>query len=226
MKFITGIVKGTLSLMLVGMGLYGGQTWAASILVANFSFESPATTTSTGCPITSWTCVPNDVQQGVFDPTFAQYPNGIIVPDGNQAFYSNAAGGTLSQTTGEAIAASTTYTIDVFVGDRTDTPFPGGSIILTHNGTPIPGATFAITNPGNGFWQNQQNSVTIAAVNPFPGEFLGIRFVNAGGLQLNLDNVRLNSGSPQGAVPEPGTVLLLGTGLVALGILGRRKKAA
>jgi hypothetical protein len=50
------------------------------------------------------------------------------------------------------------------------------------------------------------------------GKAIGILFTSTG-QQLDLDNVRLNN------VPEPGTLILLGSALAGIGMARRRKQA-
>ena len=76
--------------------------------------------------------------------------------------------------------------------------------------------------PGNGFWNNwvSQEFVFTATGTTATIQFDTIG-LNASGYDVGLDNVRLTAS----AVPEPSSVFLLGTGMLAMAGIRRRLKA-
>lgn len=236
----------TLGYSAIGMALFSmaalvsTSASATPITVANFSFETPDKGTSgfQGCPISGWTCNPNNSSVGVYAPVNpTQYEKGldglpglIIVPDGKQAGYIAAANGSLSQDTTALIANATTYTLSAYIGRRKDDGFNAaisGSINLTHNGVVF--ATLNMTSPAQqGFWLDHTLTFTTTSANSaFFGQTLGIQFIDFTASQLNIDNVRLSYAAvAQQSVPEPATLTLFGLGAVALGAMRRRRRVS
>jgi len=212
------------------------------IAVNDFSFETPTLSSggSTGpsaCP-SLWDCSNSGQSSGFFGgvyyPTNTQYPSGqnglaplTFAPDGNQAAY--VYGKTpqlIEQNTAVTIAANTTYTLNVWVGDRNDNsadPWTAGfqpAIELlangsTTSGTPIinlttggPGTCVAsagclqISDPGHGKWADYSISWNSGSTDT--GETLGILLLVPGRSfgdtltgQVAWDDVALNSGLGQ-----------------------------
>ena len=200
-----------------------GQAWAVPIPVANNSFESPAA--SSVCP-TSWTCQPgasaSDV--GVYAPSASQYnnngtnglPSGSRVPDGTQVLFINDFNGQGTQLVFQnatTIGNSTTYTMDVWVGHRLDFGWEVPVLNLLANGSLL-ASSGPLADPGVGKWADYSLSYTTLAADPHSGQNLGLEFSvsDATAGQANFDLVSLNASSRAVAVPEPGTLFLLGSG--------------
>jgi hypothetical protein len=111
------------------------------------------------------------------------------------------------------LAANTTYTLTVDVGDRTDINFAGAILNLgTGPGAGnnlLPAVVIANTTPtntaaaGDG-WQTWQSTFTTGAAPANLGQPLRIDLVNINGIQTLFDNVRLDGST----IPEPSTSIL------------------
>ena len=187
-----------------------GNARAESIFVENASFEFAEL--DDGSFVRSapegWTLL--DGRFGSFDPTAATFPG---VPDGENTAYSN--GGTIAQVLAAVLEANTTYTLQVDLGNRPETPFPGYLVQLIAGGTLLAEDTATLEPPGQGF---TTSLVTYAALpdNPMIGQSLEIRLVSLG-LQVNFDDVKLI----RTPIPTPGALALLA---VAGLVCGRRRR--
>ena len=214
-------VKSLLAFGILALGS-AAPSWAVSIPVTNFSFESPAAPLGndcgTGCsfnfgPVTGWTITVNG---GVFHPDSSRF--NFPLPDGDQTAYNN--GGSLSQTLAATLQNSTTYTLNVAVGNRLDPQgFPGYSVALLAGSTVL--GTESSQTPALGDFALSTVTFTSAAVDPLAGQALSIVLTSTGGGQTNFDNVRLDAVS---SVPEPSSLLLLSGGLVGVLAIARRKR--
>ncbi len=214
---------------LLGIFMMGsGLVLAAPITVNNFSFETASGYSScaflgVGCQFTSvapagWTAVSGgSVSFGVLDPgSTTNLFN--FVPDGVNVGYNN--GGTLFQTVGDTALSGLTYTLLVDVGLRKDFPVVGivellvGSTVVTATGT----------NPTSGNWSTFQAQFTATSADI--GAAIRIQ-LRSNGQQATFDNVRLDAtGTGDPAIPEPGTMALVGLGGLGMSVWARRKRAA
>jgi len=193
-----------------------GQAGAVAITVVNPGFEVPpeldGTFTTTPNAATGWT---HDGTAGVWNPSPTQAYGGVA-PEGSNVAYSNS--GPLSQILTTLLAANTTYTLTVQVGDRGDTAFPGYQVQLLAGSTVLAQCNTCVTPADNTF---TLATVTFTTPSSVTTDLLGIR-LDSNGEQTNFDDVRLNA-SPADPVPEPGTLFLFGAGLAGIGVLrGRR----
>jgi len=127
------------------------------VTVAGGSFEAPAVADGVeGTTATSWT-LSGSGAGGVFNPLAAVVPQPT---DGAQMGWSSGQR-QLAQTLGETLAANTTYSLSVDVGDRTDTPFAGYRVGLYAGGALLAENTDTLTPDGS--FQNASVSYTTPA---------------------------------------------------------------
>lgn len=228
------------SLALVSLLLAAPETtWATTIEISQFltnaSFESP---NGSGCP-TGWTCTG---QFGVYIPSASQYtpgsdglPGSLIVPSGTQAAIaptSLSGSGDLSQSTTATWVAGQQYTFTFWVGLPMTSPVDGGAgawptgavrlYILadgvTDNLSGSGAIAFDIASPGLGQWKQITETFTPAQDT---GQKIGVEFFVS--TDVNHQLVNFDIGTPAAPVPEPGTLLLMGSGLLGLAGVLRRK---
>ncbi|HWC01049.1 MAG TPA: PEP-CTERM sorting domain-containing protein [Bryobacteraceae bacterium] len=225
---------------------------ATQIVINNPGFETPVSFTNSCCTPTQmwesgsvpgWEVTNPDGAAdaaGVWQPVPYFYnANGVLnqlflyPQTGTQVAYSN--GGIISQTLATNATPNTVYVLSVGVGLRGELAFlnPAYTINLFAGDTLIGSWTddafgTGHTNPSTGTalspliaggWQ----TISFATQNTtIAGVPLKIQLY-AAGVQIDFDNVFLNS-FPVMGVPEPGTYALMGSALLALGIILRRRK--
>jgi len=195
---------------------------AGPISVANASFEGPVQSSPgylqpTG--ITSWVTTGTT---GVWNPTLTPPSSATYwstaLPDGNQIGFT--AGGTIAQTLGTNYAAGSVYNLTVAFGNRLDGPYIPTNVTMklfaVTTGTIVASQAIDVSTITRGTFKDFSLSYT--ADGSSDGKAIGILFTSTG-QQLDLDNVRLNN------VPEPGTLILLGSALAGIGMARRRKQA-
>jgi hypothetical protein len=218
-------VKKTYLYLLAGVVLLcPARLHAVPVTVLNPSFEFPAAPLATSCgpgcsftagSFTNWTVSGN---AGVFHPDASRFT--FPLPDGDQIAYGN--GGTLSQTLSSTLLSSTTYTLTLAVGRRLDAAFPGYLVSLFAGATLL--GSESSLSPLAGDFDISTVTFTSGPSHPLAGQPLRIQ-LSSTGTQTNFDAVQLDAET----IPEPGTLLLLGSGVACLmgrGWRARRRPSA
>ena len=200
--------------------------FASPVTVENWSFESSSVTDpgAWSYGIEGWAHDGGDAFGGIWVPSSGYT---MDVPDGNSIGFLSE--GSIWQETNHQIEANTTITLSLDIGNRDlegyGLPEEYDVSLMAYGGTA--GDTVLASSgaliPGVGLFE----TLTLS-YNPLLGDVgknLGIK-IFSGGSQLNFDNVRLSNDAVAGtnAVPEPASMLLLGTGLLGLAGYGRKKK--
>lgn len=172
--------------------------------------------------IPGWTTVGG--YSGVWAPTGWNFP---VMPDGYQAAYTyqNAY---LEQNLG--IVQEGTYNVSAYFGRDNGVFFGDGimfQLMLLANGVPFGSTTGLIDAIPEGTFQLAQFNAFASTL--LAGEQLSIRVGSIGGSgeppaygsYVTIDNVAANI--TPAPVPEPGTMLLLGTGLLVIARAAKRK---
>lgn len=169
--------------------------------------------------IIGWTTSPG---AGVWNPldTVSYFSSGI--QENNVTF---TKGPYISQTIENySLTANTLLTLSVDVGWRFDQTLPQYAVQLWAGNYLL--ASESSTSLIQGGFVTAMLEYNVTDLNPYLGQPLTIVLTNPQGgsfPQVNFDNVRLNN-DPTTAVPEPSTLLLLGSGLVGFGYFIRRRR--
>jgi len=208
------IMKNTIGFLLLAMGaLAATSANATSVQIVNPSFESQVLAngawTSGAGQMSGW------IQStgGVINPTTDQFSNGV--PHGNNSAWLNS--GSATQTLSALLTAGSAYTLQVEVGDRKDSNFPGYRVALWAGDNLLASESSLV--PNDGFLTSIVHYTALTG-NPLLGQALKIE-LHSNGIQVNFDNVRLDV-SP---VPEPASQALLLVGLFGIGAVVRRRAA-
>lgn len=229
------IIAGLLTVAVIPAG-------ATSLLVLNPSFESPACSTLGACAggtfsndvVTDWTGTGGSFGFGVYEPggTVNSVPNGVQVAYLNtpstllqdvEMNGSNSTDGP-GATNGGTIAANTTYTLNVFVGERNDLALPAtyGIELIDGQNSAIVFASNSSCTPTAGNFVSCTASFDSAVEPTSVGDDLGVELFTTGTSgQAEFDEVSLAYVSDS-VVPEPGTIGLALLGLGALAGMWRR----
>lgn len=192
---------------------------ALPVPIVNPGFENQVLTeggwTSGVNSISGWNSY---VAAGIWNPTDFVFFS-TLVPEGNNVAFSNGDNIT-TQIVDYQLQPNTELTLSVDVGWRFDTPFPGYAIQLWANNNVL--ASSSAITPAQGTFATSTLSYLVTDTNPFLGSNLTIALVSYG-VQTVFDNVRLTN-DPINSVPEPSTLLLLGSGLLGFGIFARKRR--
>ena len=214
------IMKSNAIRVLAILALVAIPAFASPIYVNNFSFEDGSFVGGVSCGGTGCLkftgAVPNWTQTG--GGTVGRLQPGSdgtkfsssTPSDGiTQAFIVNDV---LSQTVATTAVAGVMYSLMVDIGDRFDRPFLGTAVLL------INGVAHPVSGPVPAAGTFGTFTVQYLAQSSDAGQAITIQLKSTGD-QGNFDNVRLY----QGAVPEPASFLLIGSALLGLSALRRRR---
>lgn len=141
-------------------------------------------------PIPGWTLSNPNGGAGTFNPSVLSYPD--EAPEGNNVAWSSASDVVISQVLTDVVVPNTLYILEVAVGNRLDTPFPGYSLELFAGGGFLNKIVSPVI-PEAGRFATATLTYASQPGDPNAGQPLEIR-LESFGHQSNFDNVRLKSG--------------------------------
>jgi PEP-CTERM motif len=226
--------------------LFVSNAFATVVPVVDPSFETlpsgglpancgPSCQFDQGVAPQGWMFTPGTTNPGFFgqlqpgsgpagSPPLPRYFN--YVPDGITVAWSDEAGSIISQQiAGQTVNLGDTYTLTVYIGARGDiggNGFNGGADLVL--GSTMCAAAGLQPSPGN--WSLY--TATCSTTNPLDAnQPIIIQLNDTGttllGAQADFDNVQLTDSLNTAATPEPASFFLMGSGLLAMGGILRRR---
>lgn len=212
--------------------LYLSTAFADVVPVANPSFETlPPGGLPIGCGTNcnfdqgvvppGWMFTPGTTNIGLYGqlqpgpPATTTYFSSV--PDGITVAWSDESGSIIYQNVGTTTGAGVNYTLTVDIGARADTSanlFDGTADLMI--GTTVCAATGTMPSPGS--W----GVYTALCTSTEAGDPIVIQ-LNSSGSQGDFDNVHLTDSLNTSATPEPASFFLMGSGLLAMGGILRRR---
>jgi hypothetical protein len=216
--------------------LFLSSAFADVVPVANPSFETlpggglpmPCGTNcqfDQGFVPPGWMFTPGTTNPGFFGqlqpgpPTNTTFFNSV--PDGITVAWSDEAGSIIYQNVGTTTGAGVIYTLTVDIGARADTSngnFFDGTADLMLGTTVCMATTIPPIPPSPGNW----STYTAQCTSTEAGDPIVIQ-LNSSGPQGDFDNVHLTDSLNAATTPEPTSFLLMGSGLLAMGGILRRR---